>query len=133
MTFTATRPAPITSGPVTHAGVLRKAAAAGIDAADLKVDSLGRYFLGSVFLETNAREWTIWADTGRFRARTMVQAFEIAKGLHDARVTMLAELGALSADELQVLILADGTEYTRVQYAMHALYTVHGWSRIKTR
>lgn len=120
------------NNPVTHKGVLAKAAQAGVT-LEITVDGLGRYHIGIVILETNAKYWTLTSDTGQRHARTMVQAFRIAQQINDERTALLATLRAMSDDALQALVLDPAADYMAVQYAMHLLYTERGWKTLQVR
>jgi hypothetical protein len=110
--------------------IARKAAEAGLT-AKLTMDGLGRYHAGIVLIEKRGSGWMATSDTGHWNAPSLIVAFKVAADLNRARETMLAELAAMSDDELQALVLDPTAEYTRVQYAMHTLYTARGHKTIK--
>ena len=130
MTSTET-PAYMISNPVS-ASIARKAAEAGLT-SKLTVDGLGRYHAGLALIEKRGSGWYLISDTGEWFPRTLSIAFQVAAQLNDARTAMLAKLHAMTADELQALILDPAADYTEVQYAMHSLYTAHGWKTLRTR
>jgi hypothetical protein len=129
MTASTATPAHMISNPVS-AAVARKAEAAGLT-AKLTVDGLGRYHAGIVLIEKRSSGWLATSDTGQWNAPSLIVAFKVAADLNRTRETMLAELAAMSDNELQALVLNPTAEYTRVQYAMHTLYTARGHKTIK--
>lgn len=112
------------------AAVARKAAEAGLT-VDLYQDGLGRYHADIVLIGKSGSGWKVTSDTGQWNAPSLVVAFKVAADLNGTRETMLAELAAMSDDELQALVLDPTAEYMRVQYAMHTLYTARGHKTIE--
>lgn len=112
------------------AAMKRKAADAGLN-VDLYLDGLGRYHAGIVLIWKVGGSWRGISDTGEWHTSSLTRAFQLAARLNTERETMIAELTAMTDDQLQELVLDPTAEYMRVQYAMHTLYTARGHKRIK--